>query len=87
MSYSIAPARHALCTMISNLSQVDKYWFVINPEVYTKDFSLCNRLGLIERDYNALLVAANLAQVNITKGNIEILASQWEEFVSTVSPR
>ena len=72
MSYSIAPARHALCTMISNLSQVDKYSFVIKPEVHTKEFSLCNRLGLIERNYNALLVAANLAKVKITKENIKI---------------
>jgi hypothetical protein len=80
MERSTARARRAIFEFIILLSCVNGFWFVINPLDYACGFSLCNRFGLDEHDFQALLVAANLATID-KAGTYKILPREWEQFI------
>jgi hypothetical protein len=65
------------------LSSGGAFWFVINPSDYSHGTSLGNRFGLSNGDYQALLIAANLATVDVN-GVYKILPSpsEWKQYIT-----
>jgi hypothetical protein len=57
--------------------------YLINDDAYYhQEFSLCHRLGMSAKDYEALLVCANLATID-THDKLVILKSEWDEYLSS----
>ena len=72
-----AGVRAVLADAFRILASGTAFWFVVNSEDhYNENFSLCSRLGLTARDYEALLVGAQLATYD-KHGLFKISAAQW----------
>ena len=56
----------------------DAFWFVINCDA-SYGFSLCHHLGMFVGDYEALLVAAQLATME-SSGILKIKYTTWLAF-------
>jgi hypothetical protein len=83
MIETIAPARAALAEMLIDLSITSDFVFLINGDsYYDHGFSLCNRLGMQVKDYEALLVSANLAYID-ARDKFKIPSKEWESFLSS----
>ena len=59
-----AGARSTLADILCVLASGAAFWFVISCDHYKLGFIPCSLLGLTIRDYEALLVAAQLASIN-----------------------
>ena len=66
---------------ITVLLDAEAFWFVINCDA-SYGFSLCHRLGMCVRDYEALLVAADLATLD-SSGILRSKYTQWLAFVDS----
>ena len=60
----------------------DAFWFVINCDASYYGFSLCQHLRMCVRDYEALLVAAQLATME-SSGMLRIKYNAWPAFVDS----
>ena len=81
LSRLAAQARTVLAAGITDLLDADAFWFVINCDA-SYGFSLCHRLGMCVRDYEALLVAADLATLD-SSGILRSKYTQWLAFVDS----
>jgi hypothetical protein len=69
--------------MLIDLSITSDFVFLINGDsYYDHGFSLCNRLGMQVKDYEALLVSANLACID-AHDKFKIIPKEWESFLSS----
>ena len=59
------------------------YWFTLNTS-YNHPFHLSKQLGMGKYDYEALLIAANLAGYN-NEGFYMIKRDNWKSFFSTIT--
>lgn len=80
LSITAARARAVIADFLIVLASGSAFWFAINCP-YHYDFSLCSRFGMTDRDYEALLVAADLAAVNVS-GDFKIKHVAWTEFIN-----
>jgi len=76
-----ALARLKIAEFVVFLTGVTAFWFAINPNDHGHGFSLCSRFGMTQRDYEALLVAANLAVVDAT--GFRLLPQEWTQFIGS----
>ena len=81
MSRLAAQARTVLAAGITDLLHADAFWFVINCDA-SYGFSLCHHLGMFVGDYEALLVAAQLATME-SSGILKIKYTTWLAFVDS----
>ena len=76
---TVALARAVIAEFLIFLATVSAFWFASNCP-YHYGFSLCSRLGLAPQDFKALMVAANLA--NVDKNGVFIVNyKEWTNFV------
>ena len=77
-----AGARSTLADMLCVLASGAAFWFIISCDHYKLGFTLCSLLGLTIRDYEALLMAAQLASIN-KFGEFKILSKKWHDFIKS----
>jgi hypothetical protein len=76
MGESIAQARAVLADILVDLTHAPSFVFLINDAThYHKEFALCNRLGMLPKHYEALLVSANLATIDINDKLLGIICN------------
>ena len=76
-----ALARGTIAQMIAYISSVPAHWFSIDPIDHCHGFSLCSRFSLTVRDYEPLIVVANLAIVDV--GGCRILYREWATYLKS----
>jgi hypothetical protein len=81
MGESIAQARAVLADILVDLTQAPSFVFLINSAAhYHQEFALCKRLGMLPKDYEALLVSANLATID-TNDKFSVLPTEWSDYL------
>ena len=81
MSCDNCPARALLADMLIELSNAPSFMFVVNAGTYSSHtFSFCNRLGMLQKDYEALLVAADLARIK--DDSFQVKPKEWMLYLS-----
>ena len=79
-SSTVARARAVFAEILTALAGGVAFHYVINCDV-TLGFSLCARLGMCQRDYETLLVAANFASIDIN-GVYKIKSKELEQYIT-----
>lgn len=72
--------RDEIARMIMYLSKADAFWYIVNSET-SQYGSLCKRFGMLQRDCEALLVAAKLGQIRGGEFQIVIVPIEWDNFI------
>jgi hypothetical protein len=83
MNCNNCTAQAVLAAMLIQLSLATSFVYLINAgdDYSSHTFSLCNRLGMLQKDYDALLIAADLAM--ICKGKLMIKKEAWTDYLSS----
>ena len=76
-----AGARSTLADILCVLASGAAFWFIISCDHYKLGFIPCSLLRLTIRDYEALLVAAQLASINRV-GDFKTL-KKWHAFIKS----
>ena len=84
MLHSIMAVQDEIAKYFVHLADEPSHWYCINGS-YNDVSHLSQRFGMSINNYQALLVAANLA--NFVDGKFTILRKQWNNFVTTSSFR
>jgi len=76
----VEQARDNIAEYVRVLLHADAFWFTIDSS-HGHGFSLCSRFGMSARDYEALLLAANLAK-HSEKFGFRAKPKEWESFLT-----
>ena len=74
-------ARDALAEYMHVLLKADAFWYSIDSN-HSHGFSLCSRFGMSQRDFEALLLAANLAKCS-DKFGFRSNLKEWKSFIDS----
>ena len=74
-------ARDALAEYMHVLLKADAFWYSIDSN-HSHGFSLCSRFGMRQQDFEALLLAANLAKYSDTFG-FRSNKKEWSSFIDS----
>ena len=78
---TVTKARGVMADFLGELADSPAFWYLINGD-HTEGFSLFQRFEMIPCDFEGILVAANLAYMDIV-GTFKIKPLEWEKWMGS----